>query len=764
MFQKVCIFMLGFFLSYSVHASIKCPADITISCTQNPNNLSLTGTPTVFNASGQLTYTDQRTHTQCNAGSIVRTWFLDTNGNSTYDQGELACFQNITITYIPGTVTVTFPADREFDCIEAIQNENPTWHSTSPCDIIGISKQDIVFEADGNSCYKILRNWTVINWCTYVPGTNTGIWTHTQIIKVVDKSVPVIQECKSITLGTDKGCEGTFSVSNRAIDRSPCGHQILLWTAEVDLWADGSVEYTYRHNHPDENFRLDTVRSNQSVILTLPWPVRRGMHKVTWTVHDLCGNVSTCTQTVFLRDDKKPTPYLHSILSTAFDAKQMNLMIPARIFNLGSFDNCSHSRFLRYSFSPNVNDTIRTIDCNTAGFNFFSIFVTDHDGNQAEAEVIVLAFDNGSCGNKVSLKGTILEADNQPVVGAQFRMLVDGDPNNINLATSANDGSFTFTNTALYRNNVVEPMSSNLGARTVDIADLRMLQDYLMGLGQLKSYQFVAADLDGDQRLRASDLMVLRDKIMYPNKYSDDNNWEYICATKNITGPEMLKNISSSVTLKEAQGPLNFRAVFMGDISDANSKNTQPRTQFSIVQKTNGPSYEFLVENDALVNGLQLEVALPVGLTSISSSHFDVPSQSAYIDDNNILRVLISHDIILSKDEPLFTVSLESENTQSPEILANSKILTEGYRTKNIVVKGNQNSLVERFISPNPTHDKFSLSNPSAKVLKIFNTMGAEFNFTQMDNQVNWDAAPGIYLVQIQWDEDNITTEKIVRN
>ncbi len=762
--SKYFFLLLGIFLSLGLQASLICPADITIDCTMDPHNLNMIGRPTVYNASGQLRYSDQRTHTQCNAGSIVRTWYLDLNGNGQLDPGEFSCAQNIVINYIPGTVTVDFPADREYECREAIQTENPTWHSTSPCDIIGISKQDIVFEADGESCYKILRNWTVINWCTYIPGGTVGIWSHTQLIKVVDRSVPVIQNCKTITLGTDKGCEGTFSVSNRAIDLSPCGNQTLLWRAEVDLWADGSVEYTFGHNETNPDFVLPPVRSNQDVIITLPWPVRRGMHKVTWLVQDLCGNVSSCTQTVFLRDDKKPTPYLHSILSTAFDARQMDLMIPARIFNLGSFDNCSQSRFLRYSFSSNVNDTIRTIDCNTAGFNFFTIFVTDMDGNQAEADVIVLAFDNGSCGNKASLKGQILESNGTPVSNARFMMTVNGDYDNITYATSRDDGTFTFENTAIYRENIIEPLHTELSARTVDIADLRMLQDYLLGLTSFQNYQFVASDLDGDSKIRSRDLMVLRDKIMYPQRFDKDNSWLYISEMKDMASPEMLNHLGDKVILKEAKGPLHFRAVYLGDITDANTVTTQPRHQNLWDKKFENSTFSYHVQDDSEIKGLQLEIQLPDSWISVLSPYFEVNTLSAYIDNDNVLRVVVPQDIRLESNTSILEIGVSENTDDEPVFRDGSKILLDGYRTQNIKVFNKDKFTKDRKLSPNPTNNFFYVTEENAKILKIFNAVGSEINYLQSGNEVHWDTNPGVYFVQIQWEDNHITTEKIVRN
>lgn len=745
------------------HAQLLCPPDVTIQCTDSPTDLQTTGMPTVYNASGQLRYIDQRTHAQCHAGSIERTWFLDTNSNSRWDSGEHRCIQNISIQYIPGTVTVTFPPDREYTCTEAIETENPTWESTGPCDIIGISKHDMIFEADGQSCYKILRKWTVLNWCIYTPGGTEGIWTHTQLIKVVDESAPRIQNCQPVTLGTDKGCEGTFSITNSATDNSPCGQQTLLWRAEIDLWADGTLDYQFSHNHSDSLFRLAPVASGVPVTVTLPWPVRRGMHKVHWYVLDLCGNTTSCTQTVFLLDNKKPTPYIHALVSTSFDAKQMDLMLSASMFNVGSFDNCTPARHLRYSFSSNVNDTIRTIDCNTAGFNFFTIFVTDMEGNQAEADVIVLAFDNGSCGNRASLKGIVLESDGQPVKNAQFKMSVNGDSQNIVMATSSHDGSFTFENTGIYSKNTIKPMQTILHQRTVDVADLRLLQDYLTGLTSLESFQFVAGDIDQDGRLKSRDLFSLRDRILLPERYRDINPWLYIYDTQSLSGQQILDNIKQEVALKDVIGPLHFRAVHIGDITDALVKSSEPRTQNFWLLNQNGFTYDFVPQNDVQIQGLQLEIQLPETWSEIVSPYFDIPSSSAHIDENNVLRVVLTRDMALNAQVPALSISAQGEQQPKLSLSDNSKILLNEYRTQNISFLEEKKSSFGPNLAPNPTDHNFFILNAGTRILKIYDSIGNDVSFQQSDREVMWDVLPGIYFIELKWADGHTFTEKIIK-
>ena len=237
-------------LSSKSSASIYCPMDITIFCNDDIHNTSLTGTPIVFNHDPALVkYKDLYSGQQCYGVSVNRTWYIDLNGNQSPDASEPSCVQQISIANPGGNISIFFPADRQYGCKEDVIYESPTWIA-GPCDVLGVSHTDQTFEVSDDACYKIFRKFTVINWCTYKPGTpgwnGEGIWTHTQKIKVVETTKPTISECKEIVLNTDTDCKSTFTISNLATDDNACGEQLLYWTVEVDLWGNGnSVSYTH---------------------------------------------------------------------------------------------------------------------------------------------------------------------------------------------------------------------------------------------------------------------------------------------------------------------------------------------------------------------------------------------------------------------------------------------------------------------------------------------------------------------------------------
>ena len=108
------------------------------------------------------------------------------------------------------------------------------------CELIGITYSDQTIDIDEDGCFKILRTWKVIDWCTYVPDIplasrypdvivddrcvadeenracvyrelkddGDGFMTYLQVIKIVDDQAPVVT-CNpdSVFCIYDENCE-----------------------------------------------------------------------------------------------------------------------------------------------------------------------------------------------------------------------------------------------------------------------------------------------------------------------------------------------------------------------------------------------------------------------------------------------------------------------------------------------------------------------------------------------------------------------------
>jgi len=151
------------------------PQNKTVNCDEfDPlvwyGNLTYGDNCCVSDLDTAITYVpNQITFEQCNYGQVRRTFTVkDCNNNSS------RCTQTITVNY-KENYRIYFPDDKNFtvcntpgaDDVPVIYGEN--------CELIGVTHDDQLFDVVPDACYKILRTWKVINWCTYNPNLGSVI-------------------------------------------------------------------------------------------------------------------------------------------------------------------------------------------------------------------------------------------------------------------------------------------------------------------------------------------------------------------------------------------------------------------------------------------------------------------------------------------------------------------------------------------------------------------------------------------------------------
>jgi hypothetical protein len=152
------------------------PANVTVTCEQfDPSlwlydkavpsdNCCLDDTK-VYQGQAGLTHTVSYTNfdTLCNKGTIVRTFrAFDCGGNSSQ------CTQRIVVTY-EQDYFVRFPDDRIITVCDGTGDYGePTFYGED-CELLGVTYEDEIFTVVPDACFKIERNWKIINWCTFNP-------------------------------------------------------------------------------------------------------------------------------------------------------------------------------------------------------------------------------------------------------------------------------------------------------------------------------------------------------------------------------------------------------------------------------------------------------------------------------------------------------------------------------------------------------------------------------------------------------------------
>ncbi|MCB9082177.1 MAG: T9SS type A sorting domain-containing protein [Lewinellaceae bacterium] len=384
------------------------PSDTTILCTDAAlRDYSLLGTAQVGNDPCGLAKVEVlpiiNQLNSCGNGTITRRWQIVKYPGTPREYRSPVCEQVVTIQPVHA-YEIRFPADTTLTC-GSLPAADSLFYQELGCDILAVNVLDEPYFSEVDVCYKVFRNYTVINWCEYkesaipfdlprdVDGNNiggdkpfwllvrpsgnvyldanrnetdsipssrgywvstlenaalrsNGYWKYTQVIKIVDNVAPQISTSSaSYTFaGRYADCSGDINIPITIAE--DCTPQKLEFTLELDRGADGSYEsgdvtQYLRGNYPF--FRI---------MARLPL----GKYAIRTRVRDACGNASVKILPFEVVDTKAPSPVCISGLVVeltplaprtdidgdgAFDPGAVVLWAEDMIVSAGAAQDCS---------------------------------------------------------------------------------------------------------------------------------------------------------------------------------------------------------------------------------------------------------------------------------------------------------------------------------------------------------------------------------------------------------------------------------------
>ena len=552
------------FVSDQIDPEIVCPATVTISCAANPLDLELTGEPFVFDGCGidSVYFQDTEDLNDCQIGSISRTWtVLDNLGNTA------SCNQEI-ILEDQTPLIIQFPPDLDlFGChlLADLDPEDldPPYDSpmitNDDCELVATNFSDEVFTVTPDACLKIIRTWTLIDWCVYEPnsGSTVGMYVGIQTIKVIDDEAPLIT-CPPNQLVeiTDNTCQSTLSLPDPTVDDCDFNYEISI----ISDFGNG--------NGPFAN-------------------VSPGIYAANYFVTDGCNNTSSCTTQVEVVDAKAPSPYclaganavLMPIDTTGNGQPDLGMIeLAIQMFDLGSTDNCDPQPLL--SFSSNPVDTLATFDCSNLGLNVIQLWVTDASGNQDYCETYVVIQDNsGACngGTQPLLGGLVLDELGQGV--SQVAVFLNDSAATMEITDP--DGIYTFENVVQGLDYSITP-EKDLDVRNgVTTWDLAYIQKHILGIEALDSpYKIIAADADRSGVITTVDIVALQQLILFLQDELPGNNtsWRFVDASYDFLNPTnpLQEDFPEVVNINNLVGEnlgVDFMAIKVGDVNNSANPN-----------------------------------------------------------------------------------------------------------------------------------------------------------------------------------------------
>ncbi len=629
--------------------TIVCPSDMTVECDfgydiNNPD--AFFGAPVITGSCGTPIPTntfDDSQISQCNVGILVRTISVSGGGQT------VSCQQNITFVNndpFNGNVDIIWPNDVFLDGCD--DPTNPAYDpdntgkpvlTQGACDLVGVSYDDQIFPFNNqniNACFKIVRKWTVIDWCGAYQGpygTVYPTYTHTQIIKVSD---PVAPEDITIT-GPSQVCTYDADCANGPVSitasSSDVCTQVLDWSYEVnvDNNCDGSFDGLYVYNGVPQSFsgQGNTINFNHTYAI--------GCYQVVFSFYDKCGNVTTKAFEFNIESCKAPTPYLlNGLAIDIMPDGNGGGMIATWVsdFDNGSFHPCGYDVYLSFEpvvFSPSgllkkqPGDTVLTVpgiqftceDIGDQDVTIYAAVVTPSDSIVQTFVVTSISIqDNqGVCsgtntGNKVDVSGTIHTVDNE--------MLEDAVVNLIGVETESEmtnaQGQYAFPDMPMGGNYTILPSKEDDYTNGVSTLDLVMIQRHILEIEPFDDvHDYVAADINKDAEITAADLVQLRKLILgVYAKLPNNGSWRFIDVNYQFDEDDPLAgNIDEDYNIQNLSEDMSidFEAVKVGDINGNAVANIQSSNDS---EARSGQSIEWVVAEKSFSTGQT--VTLPVAV------------------------------------------------------------------------------------------------------------------------------------------------------
>ena len=632
----------------------------------------------------------------CGQGTITRKFeATDANGNTATD------YQIITVKdFTPGNVKVTFPADITFSTTCLTKEEltpdrtgKPRIDSADRCNNMMTTNDDVTYVAQQDACVKIIRSWTVIDWCIYDPHNpkTEGIWKGIQVIKLINLTPPDFTErCLDRSFDViGPGCQGQVNFIYNAKDDCTDSAN-LKWYHIVDINNDGTVDPLF--TGPGNN-------------LSGIYPV--GVHKVTISVSDACSNENRCSFLMTVRDAKKPTPYCLSSITTTVMPSTESIAIWAKDYNLNSEDNCTPKNKLKYYFLVNqVFVDSMLFDCSHIGKNTVRIYVKDEAGNFDFCETVIEIQDpNGVCQTGLSIQGKVTTTSHNGVNNTKM-IWERSNPISSNSSTTNSLGLYTFQNISSGKDYAVRAEKTGDFLNGVTTHDIVVIQKHILGIKEFDSpYQMIAADASNNGLVTASDISAIRKIILgvskdYPNGQA---SWRFVPVSYVFPDPknpfpfvEKINFIGISLN----QTAADFYGIKIGDLTgnaDASNFGNHPEQRtaetldLELMMNSSHANSElsFPVMSMAkqVISGFQMAIQIDPAkyeFLGLNSGELTMSDETYHYADG-VLRIsyIAPGTVELNKGEKAFSLILRSIGSQFNQAygiaLSKSEIGAEAY-------------------------------------------------------------------------------------
>jgi hypothetical protein len=617
---------------------------------------------------------------KCHKGFLRVIWFAEDQAKPAKNESP-KCTTQVNVRYrrdilfhesnIRSNSDIVFPRDTTYNNCFTGKNDldfgkvwvNPARES---CELIASSYCDVIYTSQvgdlvgTGACYKVVRTWTVVDWCTFNEELGEYI-VNAKPLSRIDGSVLgggyvgdstcivtvpscIMQWGPNTSLGTRprsnpaplnekytaagfgnlnnnnfnchaNSCHLSWQQTIYVIDNDPpdvsCPDTVVVeigkesddckgtfrWQKPVAKDCSPMQLFTYFQTIDLAENHQPYGTFNRQDISNLPL----GTYTINYRFVDICNNFKTCQQIVKVVDKKPPVAYCveNLIITLDYEGKAV---VNAKDFNFKSFDDCTNN--LIFSFSPDTSKTTLTFECRNIGANSIEMWVTDEYGNQDYCLVYLFVqqhFASPCPRPRVALGGKIQNENEKSIVNSEVRL--SGFENKV-VSTTAN-GIYEFQNIELGGDYSVTPYNNSNPLNGVTTFDMVLISRHILGIQLLDSpYKLLAADVNKSGSVTTLDIVELRKLILFSvDNFASSKSWRFI--SKDFIFPNPSNPFATPVpevknynNVEEDHLNADFIAIKVGDVN-ASASPTGKDLQGRNFEKT----YGLLVEDKELKSG-----------------------------------------------------------------------------------------------------------------------------------------------------------------
>lgn len=328
---------------------VNCPSDVTVNCNADLSDLSFFGTAFILgncNVTYPVAETIDTSLNRCGLGQLVRNFTIsDLSGTQL-----AACVQKIVVEPVQELVSndIVWPEDFEAACsdmnLEPSDLVAPFDAPVLPdgCYMLEATHEDrfFTFDEERRDCGKIVREWTVIDWCNEVNGVFVE-YKHSQTIVIENSDSPIIVQQDDLEFfAQSPDCnEVVIDVTRTATDDCT-SEENLVWSGI--LIAPDGTQTVFNGNSLEGTFAI-------------------GIHQVLWSVLDGCDNRTSQTQNLDLLNTTVPVALCNSSLSINVDLVTGIALLSAVSIDANSFHPCGSDVALSFGFDMTATQTEQSV-------------------------------------------------------------------------------------------------------------------------------------------------------------------------------------------------------------------------------------------------------------------------------------------------------------------------------------------------------------------------------------------------------------------